>query len=303
MGLDLELQYETTQQRPIPQLGSVEVTENLSQEVCAAKPLSFGSSGPAAVVVTSAGDLSTVDLCKVSSGQEGAIVATWAAAGEEGAPQSQSLATVRAAHAVVQAQSQSCRSPPGGSIYDFALRVVDTRQSDAAHEQVFKGGRDGVPGPLLSRFPLAFRDLFSPPDCSIPIVLASWENGYVVSIDLRKIGKPADWPVVVAPATGGGGGGGVGALDGDGQTLLVSRKEGALVGSYSFGRGASAGGESGDGGGESKQDKWERIKQERKDKKAAAKERKLAKAMKKQNKDAGRRQTTGRQGGRSKGSR
>ena len=132
---------------------------------------------------------------------------------------------------------------------------------------------------------------------------ASWENGYVVSIDLRKIGKPADWPVVVAPATGGGGGGGVGALDGDGQTLLVSRKDGALVGAYSFGRGASAGGESGDGDGESKQDKWERIKQERKDKKAAAKERKLAKAMKKQNKDAGRRQTTGRQGGRSKGSR
>ena len=49
VGLDLELQYETTQQRPIPQLGSVEVTENLSQEVCAAKPLSFGSSGPTAV--------------------------------------------------------------------------------------------------------------------------------------------------------------------------------------------------------------------------------------------------------------
>ena len=58
------------------------MTENLSQEVCAAKPLSFGSSGPAAVVVTSAGDLSTVDLSKVSSGQEGAIVTTWAAAGE-----------------------------------------------------------------------------------------------------------------------------------------------------------------------------------------------------------------------------
>jgi hypothetical protein len=45
------------------------------------------------------------------------------------------------------------------------------------------------------------------------------------------------------------------------------------------------------------------VKQERKEKKEREKERKAAKATKKQNKDAGRRQTTGKQGGRSKGSR
>jgi hypothetical protein len=43
--------------------------------------------------------------------------------------------------------------------------------------------------------------------------------------------------------------------------------------------------------------------QERKDKKEKEKERRAQKGVKKQNKDAGRRQTTGKQGGRSKGSR
>ena len=149
--------------------------------------------------------------------------------------------------------------------------------------------------------------VFSPPSCGKPIVLATLDTGAVVSLDLRMLGKdsPSSWPVVVAPQAAGG------LLEdclrtvtGGGKTLVAARRKGALVGVFGVAALAAGAIEAPDAaGGETNVEKWERLKQERKEKKLKEQERKAAKATKKQTKDAGRRQTTGKQGGRSKGSR
>lgn len=280
--------------------------------------LGVGDSPPlSAAVATNHGDVCLVDLGCWHQGidqTEGTVFRRWSRKDlflDDGIS---SLVAVPSANAIVAswvgvAQGHISRT-------EHILRMLDPRQEEPVaaigHSSLMNDTSSAERGVILS--------VFSPPSCGVPIVLATLDTGNVVSIDLRMLGKgsPSTWPVVIAPEAAGGIGMGhftaddrcddngcaAWTLSGDGKTLLAARRKGVLVGVY--GRPADVAGATdaaSAGDGETRAEKWERVKQERKDKKQRDKERKAAKAMKKQTKDAGRRQTTGRQGGRSKGSR
>lgn len=209
-----------------------------------------------------------------------------------------SLAAVPSANAIVASWAASDDGQLSRTAHN--LRMFDPRQEEPVAAIGYCTPKNDAEytgrGVILS--------VFSPPSCGKPIVLATLDTGAVVSVDLRMLGKdsPSSWPVVVAPEAAGG------LLEdclrtvtGGGQTLVAARRKGALVGV--FGRSEGEREATDAAGSESNVEKWERLKQERKEKKLKEQERKAAKATKKQTKDAGRRQTTGKQGGRSKGSR
>ena len=332
VGFNLELEYGTAkQQRPLSPMVTIPIATRVGEFVYDVCPSLGIGDCPAlsAAVTTNHGDVCLVDLSCWHQGVEPTdetILRRWSQSeldmdGMWIPDGVSSIVAVPSVNAIVAswAACQKCRL----SRTAHNLRMFDPRQEKPVAATGYKAANDDVAserGVILS--------IFSPPSCGAPIVIAALDTGAVVSVDLRMLDKasPSSWPVVVAPEAAGGTGiglgidiGGVGTggddhcegegctawtLTGDGKTLLSSRRDGVLVGVY--GRPVNVAGatdETDAEGSETRMEKWERVKQERKEKKQRDKERKAAKAMKKQTKDAGRRQTTGKQGGRSKGSR
>ena len=269
-----------------------------------------------AAVATNHGDVCVVDLSCWHQGvepTEDTIIRRWSQSANDLTDGISSLVSVPSVNAIV-ASWVGCQ---GNQLSRTAhnLRMFDPRQQEPVAAIGYRSSNEVATstehGIILS--------VFSPPSCGAPIVLAALDTGAVVSLDLRMLGKdtPSSWPVVVAQEAAGGTGIGIDTgdncyheggtawtLTGDGKTLLAARRNGVLVGVY--GRPVNVAGATDAAdveGSETRMEKWERVKQERKAKKQRDKERKAAKAVKKQTKDAGRRQTTGKQGGRSKGSR
>lgn len=305
IGYNLELEHATTHHRPLDVMTTIPITARIGEYVNAAIP-SLGVAGnPAlsAVVATNFGQVCTVDLGCWHRGvdpSDDTILRRWSLN-----PESElwydnsidlvsSLAIVPSTNLIIVSQAQSIDS----TVDVGMLRVLDPRVESPVTKLQTKGKSKCIV------------NMFSPPDCSIPTVLACLGTGDVVAVDLRKLGRDfanTDWPVVIAANAGGGisnSSAQPGIVTGDGKTLMSARIDGVMVGVY--GRPADVAGaiDTGDGEGtETRAERWARVKEERKAKKQREKERKANKALKKQNKDAGRRQTTGKQGGRSKGSR
>ena len=274
----------------------------------------------AAAVATASGVVCAVDLrlALQNTEESGAILRRW-----EPSPFARdcigrlcnsgfsALAAVPAVNALVAtwrpdlwAERADASWPPLG-----ALRVLDVRQE--APTTVLDPPDGGCPEVV---------QLFSPPGCSRPTVLAAITTGEIVLVDLRMLGSKQVWPIVVAASAGGGGGprytvanqaslrsggrhGLAHGLAGGRRGLLVARGDGALLSVFGS-TGATSGGGGGGGGVAGGDEDWEKAEAQRQAKKEESKRKKAEKKQAKVvGKDAGRRQSKGRQGKGSKGSR
>jgi hypothetical protein len=331
-GYDLALDYDSVQTRPLPLLASIRIGE-VGDPVDAVIPLCGGEGGGGgageggnfapmamgAVVATADGFVHTVDLQMALSqaGDGQSLLAHWDAPPHSvacGGGGQSALATVPVANAIVAAWRIEVEDiVSGGDRGCGCLSILDLRQTAPA---AILGPNDGCP---------AIVSLFAPPELSIPSVLAATTTGLLYLVDLRMLRSPGDWLVAMDDSVGGGRPqwlGGSSMLAGDAQTLLVARHDGALLSVFDRRGGqrriarasaglrvvAAAATVTAGGGGEYErheeagegQEAWEDSFTK---KKVLSKKEKKKKKVGEKAKAQGRRQTTGKQGGRSKGSR
>lgn len=257
IGLDLELEHATTQQRPLRTMVTVRISERVTEEIQAVVP-TLGVCGLpqlSAAVATSRGEVCVVDLGCWHQGVEPTdetIIHRWEVEEPQDEYSVSSLAAVPAANALVHAFY--C-----GDELNI-LRVLDPRNASGELNVLAAAGNTKLAGcpPIL--------DMFSPPDSSVPMVLAAIDGGGVLSIDLRMLDRPwTEWPVVVAAEAGGGPPVmTLSLLTGGAQTLLAACSDGALVGIFgSRSGGGAAAGDGAEEGEEAEVDYRERMKQVR----------------------------------------
>ena len=235
VAFNLELERSGPAPAPLPSVWSVVITLHYEDTVEAAVPL-MGVSGGGSVAVSTAAGV----VCTVQDPQLGPdpVVRRWDSpvlgGNFEGALRlgQPALAAVPAAGALVAAWHPDEAllllgpvedpEPPAG-----ALRVFDPRlDTDKAVANL------GLGGPAAGDFCPAISDLFSPPDSSLPTVLAMLYTGETRAIDLRMLGAADDWPVVVAATDSQYAWGPAPRLAGGAEALLASQRDGALLGGF-----------------------------------------------------------------------
>ena len=257
---NLELERSGPAPAPLPSVASVVITMHYEDTVDAAVPLMgvSGGSCQTAAVSTAAGVVCAVDAEYLAAEDADPVVRRWDSpvlgGNIEGALRlgSPALAAVPAAGALVAAWHPDEAllllgpvenpEPPAGT-----LRVFDPRLDNGKAVASL-----GLGGPATGGFCPAISDLFSPPDSSIPTVLAMLYTGETRAIDLRMLGAADDWPVVVVATDSQYARGAAPRLAGGAAALLASQRDGALLGGFEKGErwadADDAEGEDGSGG-------------------------------------------------------